>query len=99
MKTPPESLAALIERWDPEVFDAPGGRARVRLIVTGEEEWDAVIHGAAVSLREPRGEPDATITAPAPTWRRIAADLAGGLKEHAAGRLSVRKNMHIGVGF
>jgi pimeloyl-ACP methyl ester carboxylesterase len=99
VNTPPESLAALIERWDPELFDAPGGRARVRLIVTGEEEWDAVIHGAAVTLREPRGEPDATIAAPAPTWRRIASDLAGGLAEHSAGRLTVRKNMHIGVGF
>ncbi len=58
-----------------------------------------MIHGAAVTLREPRGEPHATITAPAPTWRRIASDLAGGMKEHAAGRLVVRKNMHIGVGF
>ena len=99
MNTPPESLAALIERWDPEVFDAPGGRARVRLIVKDEGEWDAVIHGAAVTLREPRGEPDATIAAPASTWRRVASDLAGGLAEHGAGRLNVRKNMHIGVGF
>ncbi|HEX8054813.1 MAG TPA: alpha/beta fold hydrolase [Thermoleophilaceae bacterium] len=99
MRTPPESLAALIERWDPEAFDAPGGRARVRLIVKGEGEWDAVVHGAAVTLRDPRGEPDATIAAPVPTWRRIAADPAGGVEEHAAGRLAVRKNMHIGVGF
>ncbi len=97
--TPPESLAALIERWDPDVFDAPGDRARIRLIVQDKGEWDAVVHGAAVSLREPRGEPDATISAPAPTWRRIASDLAGGLAEHSAGRLQVRKNMHIGVGF
>jgi pimeloyl-ACP methyl ester carboxylesterase len=71
----------------------------VRLIVQGEGEWDAVIHGAAVTLREPKGEPGATISAPAATWRRIASDLAGGLKEHAAGRLVVRKNMHLGVGF
>jgi pimeloyl-ACP methyl ester carboxylesterase len=99
MRTPPESLAALIERWNPEAFDAPGGRARIRLIVEGEEEWDAVVHGAAVALREPRGEPHATISAPPATWRRIASDLAGGLAEHSAGRLSVRKNMHIGVGF
>jgi DNA-binding IclR family transcriptional regulator len=99
VRTPPESLAALIERWDPNVFDAPGGRARVRLVVTNEGEWDAVIHGAAVALRDPRGEPDATITAPASAWRRVASDLAGGLAEHGAGRLAVRKNMHIGVGF
>jgi pimeloyl-ACP methyl ester carboxylesterase len=99
VKPVPESLAALADRWDPEVFDAPGGRARIRLTVEGEGEWDAVIHGAALTLREPKGEPDATISAPAPTWRRIASDLAGGLTEHAAGRLKVRKNMHLGVGF
>jgi pimeloyl-ACP methyl ester carboxylesterase len=99
MRTPPESLAALIERWDPEAFDAPRDRARVRLIVEREGEWDAVIHGAAVTLRDPKGEPDATISAPAATWRRIASDLAGGLREHAAGRLGVRKNLHVGVGF
>ena len=99
MRTPPESLAALIERWDPDVFDAPGGRARVRLIVKDEGEWDAVIHGAAVTLREPKGEPDATIAAPSSTWKRVASDLAGGLAEHGAGRLDVRRNMHIGVGF
>jgi pimeloyl-ACP methyl ester carboxylesterase len=29
----------------------------------------------------------------------VASDLAGGLAEHSAGRLDVRKNMHIGVGF
>jgi pimeloyl-ACP methyl ester carboxylesterase len=99
MPSPPESLNALIERWDPEVFDAPGGRARVRLEVKTQGEWDAVIRGAAVTLREPRGEPDATISAPPATWTRVASDLAGGLAEHAAGRLSVRKNMHVGVGF
>jgi pimeloyl-ACP methyl ester carboxylesterase len=96
---PPESLTALIDRWNPEVFDAPGDRARVRLIVKDGGEWDAVVHGAAVTLREPRGEPDATIAAPASTWRRVASDLAGGLAEHGAGRLQVRGNMHIGVGF
>jgi pimeloyl-ACP methyl ester carboxylesterase len=97
--TPPESLNALIERWDPEVFDAPGGRARVRLIVEGKGEWDAVIHGAAVALRETKGDPDATIAAPPATWKRVASDLRGGLAEHGAGRLAVRKNLHIGVGF
>jgi pimeloyl-ACP methyl ester carboxylesterase len=97
--TPPESLTALIERWDPDVFDAPGGRARVRLIVKGEGEWDAVIHGAAATLRDAKGDPDATIAAPPATWKRVATDVRGGLAEHSAGRLAVRKNLHIGVGF
>ena len=99
MNPAPESLRALTDRFDPEVFDAPGGRARVRLTVEGEGEWDAVIHGAAVSLREPRGVPDATIRASADAWTRVASDLVGGLAEHDSGRLAVRKNLHIGVGF
>ncbi|HEX8648260.1 MAG TPA: alpha/beta fold hydrolase [Thermoleophilaceae bacterium] len=99
MNPAPESLCALTDRFDPEAFDAPGGRARVRLTVEGEGEWDAVIHGAAISLRDPRGEPDATIRASANAWTRVASDLAGGLAEHESGRLAVRKNLHIGVGF
>lgn len=99
MKQPPKSVAALVDRFDPEVFDAPGGRARIRLTVEGEGEWDAVIHGAAIALREPRGEPHATISAAPAAWKRVASDLAGGLAEHSSGRLAVRRNMHIGVGF
>ena len=99
MQPAPESLSALIDRFDPEVFDAPGDRARVRLTVEGEGEWDAVIHGAAISLRAPRGEPDATIAAAPDAWTRVASDLVGGLAEHESGRLAVRRNLHIGVGF
>ena len=99
MKPAPDSLAALVDRFDPEVFDAPNDRARVRLTVEGEGEWDAVIHGAAISLRDPRGEPDATIKAAPDAWSRVASDLVGGLAEHESGRLAVRRNLHIGVGF
>ena len=99
MTPAPESLRALVDRFDPEVFDSPGDRARVRLIVEGEGEWDAVIHGAAVAVRDPRGEPDATIRAAPDAWTRVASDLVGGMAEHESGRLAVRKNLHVGVGF
>src|SRR5437763_355131 len=98
---PPASLAQLVERFDPRVFDAPAGQARVRLAVRNGQAWDAQILGSSIRLR-PAAEdrrPDAVITADERTWRRVSADLAGGLGAHRAGRLVVRHNMHIGVGF
>ena len=47
---PPPALAALIERFDPEVIDVPSGTARIRLVVRGEREWDAVISSKRVEL-------------------------------------------------
>src|SRR3954451_23041790 len=101
VSTAPDSLTALVERFEPSVFDAPGGRARVRLCVKGKGEWDAEVTRSRVSLGEARPErkPDAEITADARAWREIAEDLVTGMEVHRAGRLSVRRNLHIGVGF
>ncbi len=98
---PPAALTELIERFDPRVFDAPAGQARVRLAVKNGAAWDALILGSSIRLG-PAAEDrraDALITADERAWRRVAADLAGGLNAHRAGRLTVRHNMHIGVGF
>ena len=45
---PPEALASLVARFDPDVIEIPSGSARIRLGFEGEPEWDAVIttHGA-----------------------------------------------------
>jgi pimeloyl-ACP methyl ester carboxylesterase len=43
--------------------------------------------------------PDATLSADPDTWDRIAADLRGGMDAYRAGRLTVRHNLHLGVGF
>ncbi|MBV9213561.1 MAG: alpha/beta fold hydrolase [Actinobacteria bacterium] len=98
---PPESLVELVGRFDPDVFDAPGGRARVRLAVKGGAAWDAEIRGRAVKLRPADEErrADALIAADERGWQRVARDLAGGLDAHRGGRLTVRHNMHVGVGF
>ena len=53
MSTPPAGLIALIERFDPDVIDVPGGSARIRLAVHGEGEWDAVIEPARSSCSRP----------------------------------------------
>ena len=39
----PEVLNTLADRFDATAFDAPHGRARLRLRVTGESDWDATV--------------------------------------------------------
>lgn len=96
---PPASLEALIGRFDSEVIDIPSGSARIRLVVEGTGAWDAVIEEDRIAL-EPasEAEPDALLGADAATWRRIARDVRGGMRAYQAGRLSVRQNLHLGVG-
>jgi pimeloyl-ACP methyl ester carboxylesterase len=97
------AVGALVDRFDADVIDLPRGRARVRLEVKGEGEGacDAVIAGRRVRLRPARedAEPDATLSADAATWARIAADLRGGMDAFRAGRLELRGSLHVGVGF
>jgi pimeloyl-ACP methyl ester carboxylesterase len=45
------------------------------------------------------GEADATLTADATTWGAIARDVASGMRAFRSGRLQVRRNLHLGVGF
>jgi pimeloyl-ACP methyl ester carboxylesterase len=98
--SPPAGIAALAERFDAEAMDVPGGRARMRLEVAGGRAWDAVIdHGRLVLEEAADGtEPDAVLRADAVTWRQIAADVGAGMKAFSAGRLRIRRNLHLGVG-
>jgi pimeloyl-ACP methyl ester carboxylesterase len=94
-------IRALVERYDPDVIDVPGGRALVRLKVRGGGDWDARISGRRVRVVPARdtGEPDATIAADPATWRRIAGDVRAGMDAFRRGRLRVRGSLHLGVGF
>jgi pimeloyl-ACP methyl ester carboxylesterase len=93
-------LDTLARRFDPSAFDAPNGSARIRLIVTGGETWDAVVDDDGARLvKVGRRGPDAELEADEATWKRIAADVRGGMDAFRAGRLKVRRNMHLGVGF
>src|SRR5205823_13236132 len=98
---PPDSLSALVARFDSSVFDAPEGRARIRLRIKGGGEWDAEVRGQRARLVAARldARPDAEITADASAWRELAANLGSGMDVFRAGRLIVRRNLHIGVGF
>lgn len=99
--TPPAAFSVLAERYDAEVIDVRTDPALVRLGVDDVGEWDATISGAQMRLgpADPDAEPDATIRADAKSWERIATDVRGGMEAFRRGRLRVRRNLHLGVGF
>ena len=99
--TADEAIRELAERYDPEVIDLPGGRARIRLEEPGGAAWDALLDGDGLRLAtaSPRAAADAVLSADAAVWAGIARDLRGGMDAFRAGRLHVRRNLHLGVGF
>lgn len=92
-------MRTLVARYDRAAFEPLDGRARVRLAVAGGGAWDAVLKGGGASLARADGDPDAMLTADAPTWEAVAADPRGGVPAFEAGRLAVRRNLHLGIGF
>src|SRR2546429_993225 len=98
MPGPRDTLNTLVERYDPEVLDPPPTRARVRLEVADRGAWDALLEPGRERLTEAVGEADAELCADAETWRRVASDLRGGMDAFRAGRLRVRRDLHLGVG-
>jgi pimeloyl-ACP methyl ester carboxylesterase len=100
VRSAPQSLTALVERFDHDAFDLPGERAVIRLTVTGGRSWDVIVkpgRARLVTVRE--AEPDATLAADGDTWDAVSADVARGMDAFRAGRLRVRRNLHLGVGF
>lgn len=94
-----DALHRLVERYDPNVFTPEPGQGRLRLSTVGGEAWDVLLSGGRARLTTPRGRPDALLGADAATWTRIAEDVRGGLDAYRAGRLRVRRNLHLGTGF
>src|SRR3954453_20755838 len=96
----PEVLQTLADRFDPEPFDAPAGRAVVRLRVEGDGDWDATIERGRMTLARANGNrPDARMAADEATWRAMAEDVRGGMDAFRRGRLKLRDDLHLGVGF
>lgn len=95
----PQFLDELVERFDPEGFDAPNGSARVRVRWNGDAR-DVSIRGRSVRVGEPRpGRADTLIEADERTWRAVARDSASGVQAFGGGKLKMRGNLHVGVGF
>jgi pimeloyl-ACP methyl ester carboxylesterase len=99
MPAEPTFMATLVSRFDPDVFDARRRRTRIRLEVDDNGAWDAVVEDGAVGVVPAEGQPDAVLRADAHTWAQIAEDVRDGMKAYLAGRLSVRRDLHAGVGF
>src|SRR5215203_5381336 len=99
MERAPDVLRTLADRFDPAAFDSPRGRALLRLRVEGEGDWDALADGH-LELRPAGAEkPDARLSADAATWRRMGEDVRGGMEAFRRGRLTLRDDLHLGVGF
>jgi pimeloyl-ACP methyl ester carboxylesterase len=100
-ETTPTALAELVERFDPSVIDVRGGRARIRLAVEGDGEWDALIDGGELEIAPASADTraDAVLRADTSTWTSIASDVRGGMDAFRRRRLLVRDNLHLGVGF
>jgi pimeloyl-ACP methyl ester carboxylesterase len=97
----PKALRTLAARYDPEVIDLPTGKARIRLEFGGGRGWDALVTERGIDFvpLEDEAKPDALLSADRATWERIAADIRGGMDAFRARRLTVRRNLHLGVGF
>jgi pimeloyl-ACP methyl ester carboxylesterase len=92
------ALERLVSRFDPSVFDV--GRPLVRIRVEdGGEPHDVVLEDGTARLDPTRGSPDAVLSADADTWDEIAEDLRGGMEAFRRGRLKIRRDLHLGVGF
>jgi len=89
----------LVDRYDSAAFEPEGSGARVRLAVAGGDEWDALLERGAARLVPVAGDADATLTADSRTWAAIAHDVGDGMRAFRSGRLEVRRNLHVGVGF
>jgi pimeloyl-ACP methyl ester carboxylesterase len=96
---PPRALKVLVGRYDRTNFEPQSGGARVRLAVVGGDAWDALLDGDGARLAPLSGSADATLTADSRTWAAVADDVGGGIRAFRSGRLEVRRNLHVGVGF
>jgi pimeloyl-ACP methyl ester carboxylesterase len=97
----PPALAQLVERYNPAVFELDRPHARIRLDGAASQPFDVLLDGKTARLTpgDLEQRPDATLRADANTWRSIVQDLRGGMDAFRGGRLQVRHDLHLGIGF
>jgi pimeloyl-ACP methyl ester carboxylesterase len=97
--TSTSTLERLVQRYDSELFWPMRPSARVRLAGDEGGDRDAVFEGDRAFLVPATGRPDAILTADPQTWTSVAEDVRGGLDAFREGRLSIRRDLHLGIGF
>lgn len=95
-----DAIRGMVARFDPDVIDVRGGSARIRLEASGDA-WDVLIRDgtAVLAPAERRIGADCVLSADPEAWVDIASDIQGGMQAFREGRLHVRRNLHLGVGF
>ncbi len=101
MVPPPAALETLVQRFDSTVFDPAREKARVRLGGCGRRSWDVVFEegGPYLVPSDPDRRGDAVLTADVETWVALADGQDVGMAAFRSGRLSVRRDLHLAVGF
>jgi hypothetical protein len=98
--TPPQSLLTLTDRYNAAAFEVGRRRARIRLAGASDAAFDVLREDGTAALERADGsDPDAVLTADPQTWSVIAEDVRGGMSAYRSGRLSIRRDLHLGVGF
>ena len=92
-------IERLLERYDQTVFDVGPRTARLRIEGAAEETLDVLLGGDGPRLVPASGRPDAVLAADPATWERLARDVRGGMDAFRSGRLRVRRDLHLGIGF
>lgn len=101
--SPPTTRSAaerLVKRFDASVFDL--GRRQARLRMRGEdgETCDVIIENGGARVVPPSNDrADAVLSADAQTWEAVAENLSDGMSAFRAGRLRLRRDLHLGIGF
>jgi pimeloyl-ACP methyl ester carboxylesterase len=97
---PPDALVELIKRYDAQAFEIGRSSARIRLSGAGPSSYDVMLDGSHAQLVPAQGRhADALLEADAKTWRQIAGDVQAGMDAYRGGRLKIRRDLHLGVGF
>src|SRR5436305_3719082 len=92
-------LERLVSRFDPSVFDVGPRRVRLRLEGAAQTRDVLIEHGRAWLTESTAGGADAVLSADPETWKAIADDVRDGMTAFRRGRLRVRRDLHLGVGF
>ena len=93
------ALQQLVDRYEPELFAPARPGVRLRLEGAPDGARDVAFEADRAFLVEPAGDPDAVLRADPETWEAIVHDVRGGLDAFHAGRLTIRHDLHLGIGF